>query len=111
MLVAALVGALAGAYEGSTYIVVLRRSRITCLRRFGSVRVNSKGQVTIPAQLREKHGLREGDEVEVVEDDEGLRIVRVAGSQTRGQRLVAHMRGRATTDMSTDDLLGLLRDD
>jgi AbrB family looped-hinge helix DNA binding protein len=75
------------------------------------VRVNSKGQVTIPAQLREKHGLREGDEVDVVEDDEGLRIVRVAGSQTRGQRLVAHMRGRATTDMSTDDLLGLLRDD
>jgi AbrB family looped-hinge helix DNA binding protein len=75
------------------------------------VRVNSKGQVTIPARLREKHGLREGDEVEVVEDDGGLRIVRVAGSETRGQRLVAHMRGRATTEMSTDELLGLLRDD
>jgi AbrB family looped-hinge helix DNA binding protein len=79
------------------------------------VRLNSKGQVTIPAQLREKHGLHEGDEVdvevEVVEDDDGLRIVRTQDSQSRGQRLVSHMRGRATTAMSTDELLNLLRDE
>jgi AbrB family looped-hinge helix DNA binding protein len=75
------------------------------------MRLNSKGQVTIPAQLREKHGLHEGDEVDVVEDEHGLRIVRVDGEPTRGQRLVTHMRGRATTTMSTDELLGLLRDE
>jgi len=38
-----------------------------------------------------------------------LRIVRAAGSTTRGQRLVRTMRGRATTTMSTDQLLELLR--
>jgi AbrB family looped-hinge helix DNA binding protein len=74
------------------------------------VKLNSKGQVTIPAQLRERHGLHEGDEVDVVEDGDTLRIVRVEDSQTRGRRLVRRMRGRATTSMTTDQLLELLRD-
>jgi AbrB family looped-hinge helix DNA binding protein len=74
------------------------------------VKLNSKGQVTIPAQLRERHGLHEGDEIDVVEDGDTLRIVRVAGSQSRGQRLVHRMRGRASTSMTTDQLLELLRD-
>ena len=39
------------------------------------VRLNSKGQVTIPAELRRRHCLREGDEVDVIEDGETLRIV------------------------------------
>ena len=38
--------------------------------------LNSKGQVTIPAHLRAKFGLREGDEVEVVEVGGVLQIVR-----------------------------------
>jgi AbrB family looped-hinge helix DNA binding protein len=73
------------------------------------MRLNSKGQVTIPAELRERHGLHEGDEVDVVDDGETLRIVRAEASPTRGQRLVRRMHGRATTTMSTDQLLGLLR--
>jgi AbrB family looped-hinge helix DNA binding protein len=73
------------------------------------MRLNSKGQVTIPAPLRERHGLHEGDEVDVIEDGETLRIVRAEASSTRGQRLVHRMRGRATTTMSTDELLDLLR--
>jgi AbrB family looped-hinge helix DNA binding protein len=75
------------------------------------MRMNSKGQVTIPALLRERHGLHEGDELDVVEDADTLRIVRVKGSTTRGQRLVERMRGRATTTMTTDQLLHLLRDE
>lgn len=74
------------------------------------MKLNSKGQVTIPAQLRERHGLHEGDEVDVVEDGDTLRIVRVEDSETRGRRLVDRMRGRATTSMTTDQLLELLRD-
>jgi AbrB family looped-hinge helix DNA binding protein len=72
------------------------------------VRLNSKGQVTIPAWLRKKHHLNEGDEVEVIDDGNALRIVRVEG-ETRGQRLVRGMRGKATTTMSTDELMELLR--
>lgn len=73
------------------------------------MRLNSKGQVTIPAPLRERHGLHEGDEVDVIEDGNTLRIVRVEASQSRGERLVRHMRGRASTSMSTDQLIELLR--
>jgi AbrB family looped-hinge helix DNA binding protein len=73
------------------------------------MRLNSKGQVTIPAELRRKHHLHEGDEVEVVEEGGTLRIARVAESETRGQRLVREMRGRATTSLSTEELMELLR--
>jgi AbrB family looped-hinge helix DNA binding protein len=77
------------------------------------MRLNSKGQVTIPALLRARHGLHEGDEVEVVEDGAALRIVRVEGAQSRGQRLVSHMRGRGaareTRGLTTDELMDLLR--
>ncbi len=73
------------------------------------VKLNSKGQVTVPAALRARHRLEPGDEVDVVEERGALRIVRVEGPDTRGRRLAARMRGRATTTMSTDQLLGLLR--
>ncbi|MEW2375068.1 AbrB/MazE/SpoVT family DNA-binding domain-containing protein [Micromonospora sp. NPDC047812] len=77
------------------------------------MKLNSKGQVTIPAALRARHGLHEGDEVDVVEEGGALRIVRVSGAETRGQRLVRHMRGRGgasqTSGMSTDELMELLR--
>jgi AbrB family looped-hinge helix DNA binding protein len=73
------------------------------------MRMNSKGQVTIPAALRAKHHLHEGDELEVVEEGTTLRIVRVHDAETRGQRLVREMRGKATTSMSTEELMELLR--
>jgi AbrB family looped-hinge helix DNA binding protein len=75
------------------------------------VRLNSKGQVTIPAVLRERYGLHEGDEIDVVEEGGALRIVRAEAAHSRGERLVRRMRGRATGRMSTDQLLGLLRGD
>lgn len=73
------------------------------------MRLNSKGQLTIPAQLRHRHGLHNGDELDVVERDGFLCIVRANGP-SRGDRLVRRMRGRADTGFSTDELLGLLRD-
>ncbi|MGR8009786.1 AbrB/MazE/SpoVT family DNA-binding domain-containing protein [Streptomyces hypolithicus] len=71
--------------------------------------MNSKGQVTIPAELREQIGLRPGDEVDVVAEGGTLRIVRREGSATRGQRATRRLRGTATTDLSTDELMELLR--
>jgi AbrB family looped-hinge helix DNA binding protein len=75
--------------------------------------LNSKGQVTIPARLRAKYGLHEGDEVEVVDVGGVLRIVRAEGAQTRGQRLVYRLRNTATSrdveGMSTDEIMELLR--
>ena len=73
------------------------------------MRLNSKGQVTIPADLRHKHGFAEGDEVDVIEDGNSLRIVHRAPGDTRGARLVERMRSRATTPHTTDELMELLR--
>ncbi|MFF2088824.1 AbrB/MazE/SpoVT family DNA-binding domain-containing protein [Nocardia sp. NPDC058176] len=75
------------------------------------MRLNSKGQVTIPAELRRKYAFEEGDEVEVVEVGNVLQIVRREGTERRGKRLTGHMRGRATTTMSTDELMDLFRGD
>jgi AbrB family looped-hinge helix DNA binding protein len=75
--------------------------------------LNSKGQVTIPASLRAKHGLHAGDEVEVVEIDGALQIVRAEGTESRGHRMVRRLRntatGREVAGMSTDEIMALLR--
>ncbi|MGI5485680.1 AbrB/MazE/SpoVT family DNA-binding domain-containing protein [Microtetraspora malaysiensis] len=76
-----------------------------------SMRLNSKGQVTIPAEIREKYGLHEGDEVDVIEVGNTLQIVRREASATRGQRATRRLRGTATTSMSTDEIMALLRGD
>lgn len=74
------------------------------------MRLNSKGQVTIPASLRHKHGYIEGDEVDVVEDGTGLRIIHRHHATSRGERAVERMRGKAPKDgPSTDELMELLR--
>jgi AbrB family looped-hinge helix DNA binding protein len=75
------------------------------------MRLNSKGQVTIPAELRARHGLREGDEVDVVEVGNVLQVTRREGAPTRGQRATSRLRGSASTTMSTDELMALLRDE
>lgn len=75
------------------------------------MKLNSKGQVTIPARLRAKHGFAAGDDVAVVEDGDALRIVHIGSPATPGERLVSRMRGRAGPGPSTDELMALLRDD
>ncbi|PSK92921.1 AbrB family looped-hinge helix DNA binding protein [Murinocardiopsis flavida] len=78
-----------------------------------TMRINAKGQVTIPAALRSRFGSRQGDEVDVVADGEAPRIVRVPGRDTRGRRMVRRLRvsrtAPDTAGMSTDELMALLR--
>ena len=76
------------------------------------MKLNRKGQVTIPADLRRRHGFVEGDEVEVVADGVGLQVVHAQPEAARGERIVARMRSRATSSarsMGTDEIMVLLR--
>jgi AbrB family looped-hinge helix DNA binding protein len=77
------------------------------------MRITSKGQVTIPADIRERAGLLPQTEVEFEFDGKVVRIVRAkAGKKSsRGARLVAHLRGRGDVAMSTDEIMALTRDD
>lgn len=76
------------------------------------MRITSKGQVTIPAEIRERAGLLPQTEVEFEFDGKAVRIVRArtAKHPGRGARLVAHLRGRGDVAMSTDAIMALTRD-
>lgn len=75
------------------------------------MRLNSKGQVTIPAALRHKHAFVEGDEVDVIEDGSVLKIVHRDRGRTPGERTVARMHGAVAKGRgpTTDELMDLLR--
>ena len=76
------------------------------------MRVTSKGQVTIPIEIRERAGLLPHTEVEFVYDGGVVTIVPVAskGDRGRGAGIVARLRGSATVAMSTDEIMALTRD-
>ena len=77
------------------------------------MRITSKGQVTIPAEIREQAGLLPQTEVEFEFDGAAVRIVRAKAAKRdgRGARVVAHLRGRGDIAMSTDEIMALTRDD
>lgn len=74
------------------------------------MRVTAKGQVTIPAEIRERFGFLPDTEVEFVVDDDTVRIARADHPDSRGRRVVARLRGRARTGMTTDEILALTRE-
>jgi len=75
------------------------------------MRITSKGQVTIPQEIRERAGLLPHTEVEFVYDGKTVQIIRANGKKTsRGARLIEHMRGRLSRKgLTTDELMALTR--
>lgn len=74
------------------------------------MRITSKGQVTIPQAIRERYGLLPDTEVEFVESDGQVTLVRrVSTGGDRGSRAIARLAGSATAGMSTDEILALTR--
>jgi AbrB family looped-hinge helix DNA binding protein len=75
------------------------------------MKITSKGQVTIPQDLRERFGLLPNTEVEFVPTADGreLRLLKSAKSSGRGRALVERLRGRGTSKLSTDELLKMTR--
>lgn len=76
------------------------------------MRITSKGQVTIPVEIREKAGLLPHTEVSFEFDGQAVRIVkaRKAKKPGRGALLVERMRGRGDIALSTDEIMALTRE-
>ena len=74
------------------------------------MRITSKGQVTIPQDIREQLGLLPHSEVVFEIDGDAVRITKAPTSSTRGDALLARMRGTATTRLTTDEILAFTRD-
>ena len=75
------------------------------------MRITSKGQVTIPVEIRERLGLLPNSEVEFAVEGTAVRIRKVRGGpkRGRGRSIVQHLRGKATSGLSTDQIMALTR--
>lgn len=75
------------------------------------MRITSKGQVTIPQEVRERLGLLPETEVEFRVEGNTARLVKVpaAKGRGRGSALVRRLRGTAKVGMTTDEILALTR--
>ncbi len=76
------------------------------------MKVTSKGQVTIPIKVRQALGIFSGTEVEFVVKGTSAELQKAKpknGGLTRGERLVAHLKGRGTGTMTTDEIMKLMR--
>lgn len=73
------------------------------------MKITTKGQVTIPADVRERLGLLPNTEVEIVVENGRAVLRKLRRSRRRGARVVAHLRGRGTVPMTTEEILALTR--
>lgn len=73
-------------------------------------RITSKGQVTIPKELREQLGFLPGTEVEFSEEGQEIRL-RKAPGRGRGRLIVEHLQksGGGKYRMTTEEVMRLTR--
>jgi AbrB family looped-hinge helix DNA binding protein len=75
------------------------------------MRITSKGQVTIPAEIRERLGLLPETEVEFRIEGQAVRLLKTQPKKGRGRgaSVVTRLRGSGDIRMSTDQILALTR--
>jgi AbrB family looped-hinge helix DNA binding protein len=73
------------------------------------MRVTSKGQITIPIDIRRRLGILPGSAVEFAIDGDAVRITKANCRDGRGADVVKALRGIGDIDMSTDEIMALTR--
>lgn len=77
------------------------------------MRITTKGQVTIPQEVRDFAGFQPGTEVEFVIGDDGVVRVMAAGCEAhpeaRLKAAIAGLRGIASSGLNTDEIMALTR--
>ncbi|AMJ60751.1 AbrB/MazE/SpoVT family DNA-binding domain-containing protein [Bosea sp. PAMC 26642] len=72
--------------------------------------VDDAGQIILPKDVRDKLGLKPGNVVDVVADDEGAAVIRkVSGVQNVEPDRFERMRGSLNLGMTTDEFMALIR--
>lgn len=72
------------------------------------MKVTTKGQVTIPLEIRKKLGIDETTELEFSEEGGRVYLKKSKSSQGKSSRLRS-LRGSATANLSTEQILALTR--
>ena len=78
------------------------------------MKITTKGQVTIPVEIRGQRGLLPNTEVEFEVVGKAVRmrkVRRAGGTGRRGKSIVERLRGRGSVRMTTDEILALTRGD
>jgi len=75
------------------------------------MKITSKGQVTIPQEIREKHGLLPNTEVDFVVERGRVFLRKKKGAMTEVDRFMEHVRHAPKMRMSSKELLAILRDE
>ena len=86
---------------------VVLHSRNPTLRNT-NLRTTERGQVTIPIALRRKHAIFPDTELAFVEEGDKI-VLQINDQRTPGRRLVDHLAGSATTNITVDELMMLSR--
>ena len=73
------------------------------------MKITSKGQVTIPIDIREQLGLLPQTEVEFKIVGKEARLVKLKENPGRGKNIIERMRGKGTIKMTTDEIMELTR--
>lgn len=72
------------------------------------MRVTTKGQVTIPQEIREKLNITPAVEVDFIEEKDRIYLVK-RKDQAKSTRKFSQLRGIATVKMTTDEIMTLTR--
>ena len=73
------------------------------------MRVTTKGQVTIPQEIREKFGITPSVEIDFIEDKGRVYLVKRKGKVNKIHRF-SKLRGIASVKMTTDEIMALTRE-
>jgi len=73
------------------------------------MKITTKGQVTIPIEIRTEIGLLPDTEVEFVVSGQEVILRKSPQRKYRGHKLVATLKGRASKKLSTDQIMALTR--
>ncbi|PCJ25494.1 MAG: AbrB family transcriptional regulator [Rickettsiales bacterium] len=73
------------------------------------MKVSTKGQVTIPFDIRNKLGLLPHTEILMKTKGTQVIIEKKAGTVSRGQYVLNRMVGKASVKMSTDEIMKITR--
>ncbi len=76
-----------------------------------AMRITSKGQVTIPQEIRDRMGLMPHTEVDFFVKGDTVILRKAPGQTGRGRLIVEHLRGRGDVRMSTEEIMALTRGD
>jgi AbrB family looped-hinge helix DNA binding protein len=74
------------------------------------MRINAKGQITIPKVIRERAGLLPGTEVDFLCEGDVVKIVPLTHKpRMSGAQVVEHLRGRGSLKYTTDKIMKMTR--